>query len=146
MTGNQVSGDKSEEPKLSGNWKQVQTAIWLVGLAILAWQGWWWPGILVLVAISGLTEAGLKWYAGKQQADALELARQQDAIRNRATGLPDVCPNCGSPISENTVVWRGESSGTCPYCGSSVTGGKPSALTSSDSAASGSNGLAGADN
>ncbi len=127
---NELSVEEGADQGLSGSWKQVQTAIWLIGLAILAWQGWWWPGILVLVAISGLTEAALKWYAGKQEADALELTRQQDAIRNRAANLPDACPSCGSPISESSVVWQGESSGTCPYCGSSVMRGSASASTS----------------
>jgi len=48
---------EKEEKELPGPWRQIQSAIWLIGLAILAWQGWWWPGILVLVAISGLTQA-----------------------------------------------------------------------------------------
>jgi hypothetical protein len=124
---NAASGEERVDPELSGAWKKIQTAIWLIGLAILAWQGWWWPGILVLVAISGLTEAALHWYAGKQQSEAVAMAQQQEAIRQRAAKLPDVCPNCGSPISEENVVWKGASTGTCPYCGSSVTGGKASA-------------------
>jgi hypothetical protein len=124
---NAASGEERVDPELSGAWKKIQTAIWLIGLAILAWQGWWWPGILVLVAISGLTEAALHWYAGKQQSEAAAMAQQQEAIRQRAAKLPDACPNCGSPISEGSVVWKGASTGTCPYCGSSVTGGKASA-------------------
>ena len=127
MSGSAASGEDHVDPELSGAWKKVQTAIWLIGLAILAWQGWWWPGILVLVAISGLTEAALHWYVGKQQAEAAALVQQQEVVRQRAASLPDACPNCGSPISEESVVWKGVSTATCPYCGGSVTGGKSTA-------------------
>ncbi len=126
MTENEVSTEKQEKPDLPGHWKQVQTAIWLIGLAILAWQGWWWPGILVLVAISGLTEAAIHWYAGKQAAkataEASAQAEQKAIARARTENLPATCPNCGSPISEETVVWKGAASGVCPFCGSAVTG------------------------
>ncbi len=33
----------AHEPELPLPWKQVQSAIWLIGLAILFWQGWIWP-------------------------------------------------------------------------------------------------------
>ncbi len=42
----------------AGPWGNIQTVVWLVGLAILAWHGWWWPGILVLVAVSMVTARG----------------------------------------------------------------------------------------
>lgn len=93
---------------------KIQGAIWLIGLAILAWQGWWWPGILVLVAISGLTEAGLKWYANKQR-------HEQEVAAIRSTAVPATCPNCGSPISAATVKWTSDTTAVCPYCGSLVT-------------------------
>ncbi|MCB0158715.1 MAG: hypothetical protein KDD83_11340 [Caldilineaceae bacterium] len=93
---------------------KIQGAIWLIGLAILAWQGWWWPGILVLVAISGLTEAGLKWYANKQQ-------HAQTVAAVRRTAVPATCPNCGSPITADTVKWTSETTAACPYCGTVVT-------------------------
>jgi MFS superfamily sulfate permease-like transporter len=48
---------KEKETQLKNPWKSIQTAIWLVGLAILAWKDWWWPGILVLIALSILTQA-----------------------------------------------------------------------------------------
>ena len=40
--------DKAAEPELPQPWKRIQGAVWLIGLAILAWQGWWWPRILVV--------------------------------------------------------------------------------------------------
>ena len=48
-----MSDSDNGEKNLPMPWRKVQGAIWLIGLAILAWQDWWWPGILILVAISG---------------------------------------------------------------------------------------------
>jgi hypothetical protein len=50
-----------DQPKrrMVGPWRNLHGAIWLIGLAILAWQDWWWPGILVLIAISLILEAVL---------------------------------------------------------------------------------------
>jgi len=42
--------------KLTVPWRTIHMAIWLLGLAILYWQGWIWPGILVLIALSGVLE------------------------------------------------------------------------------------------
>ena len=48
--------------KLAGPWRSLHAAVWLIGLAILFWTNWRWPGILVLVAISGIIEALIKRY------------------------------------------------------------------------------------
>ncbi|MEZ4559202.1 MAG: hypothetical protein R2851_10235 [Caldilineaceae bacterium] len=89
MTEKQDKADAPEQTKddeLPFALGKIQGAIWLIGLALLAWQGWWWPGILVLVAISGLTEAGLKWYANKQQ-------HEETVAAVRRTAVPATCPN-----------------------------------------------------
>ena len=52
--------EKDSKKRLVGPWRSVHAAIWLIGLAVLAIFDWWWPGILVLVAISGLYEAYLR--------------------------------------------------------------------------------------
>ena len=110
------SKKKKDEDELPLPWAQVQTAIWLVGLAILAWQDWWWPGILVLVALSGLTQAEIRTFISrgvnaKQQAtEEIRLAWEQ------AEWLPDVCPNCGGPLSVSSVHWTSPSTADCPYC------------------------------
>ncbi len=69
--------EKAAEPELPASWKQIQTAIWLIGLAILAWQDWWWPGILVLLAISGLVQAGIQMYLSKQSQTQQEASEAQ---------------------------------------------------------------------
>ena len=83
------------------------------GIAILAWQGWWWPGILVLVALSGLLEAGMRAYAGRA---AHTEAVQQTRIRN----LPSNCPSCGGPLSPSAVTWVDDVTALCPYCKATI--------------------------
>jgi hypothetical protein len=102
-----VKGD--EEADLPLPWKQVQAAIWLIGLAILFWQGWIFPGILVLVAISGVTQALMQVYVKREQEK-----RQQ--TQRRTDWLPAKCPQCGGPLSVETVRWTGVDTADCPYC------------------------------
>jgi hypothetical protein len=103
----------TDESKLPPVWQQVQSAIWLVGIAILFWQGWWWPGILILAAISGLVQAAILAYVNRQ-------AETRTLERTREVYLPQSCPNCGGPISKATVRWTGSQTAACPYCGSSI--------------------------
>jgi hypothetical protein len=45
----------------SVEWGGVIGGIWLIGIAVLAITGWWWPGIMVLIGLSALVsgfEAG----------------------------------------------------------------------------------------
>jgi hypothetical protein len=122
---------KQEEDDLPAHWKSVQGAIWMLGLALLAWKGWWWPGILVLVAISGLTQAGLQWYLSRQKAAAQTSPQVQSSPSpspadpsagspnldaQRAAWLPPVCPQCGAPLGAGVVHWTGPDTGNCPYC------------------------------
>ena len=99
----------AEEPELPLPWKQIQSAIWLIGLAILFWQGWIWPGILALIAISGVSQALMQWYIKRQE-------EQRQATQRRSEWLPSKCPNCGGPLSVDTVHWTGPDTADCPYC------------------------------
>jgi hypothetical protein len=104
------------ERELPASWRKVHGAIWLLGLAILAWQGWWWPGILVLVAISGLAEALMQGYSSRTKQEMAQKEEVAQLDQERATWLPSVCPNCGGPISVSTVRWTGNYTADCPYC------------------------------
>jgi ribosomal protein L40E len=45
-------------------WGGIMGGLWLIGIAVLAVTGWWWPGIMVLVGISALVgglESGGSW-------------------------------------------------------------------------------------
>ncbi len=112
--------DKVEEPELPPDWKRIHGAIWLIGLAILAWKGWWWPGILVLVAISGVVEAGIRIYLSNQNKVQQAASTAADAAssleKERADWLPSICPNCGAPLSVTSVHWTGSTTADCPYC------------------------------
>ncbi len=100
---------KSNEPELPVPWQKIQGAIWMLGIAVLAWQDWWWPGILVLVAISGLAQGIVQLYSSRKKEET-------QLTQERAVWLPSVCPNCGGPISVSTVNWTGADTADCPYC------------------------------
>jgi hypothetical protein len=123
-----------EKQKLTGGWDSVHAAIWLIGLAIIAWQGWWWPGILVLVAISVLFEAVIKKIApdsfvtiNKEEKEAsfeqpIPVSPEQPAAQpyHRSDLLPTNCPKCGAPTRGHEVHWTGNQSADCSFCGSNL--------------------------
>ena len=109
-----------EDKELPAPWNRIQGAIWLVGLAVLAWKGWWWPGILVLVAMSGLTEAAIQVYLSRRNEAGVQVIQEQQLARERGEWLPDVCPNCGAPLSVSSVHWSGPNTADCPYCNANL--------------------------
>ncbi|MBV7327581.1 hypothetical protein KFU94_04825 [Chloroflexi bacterium TSY] len=94
-------------------WEQVQGAVWLIGLAIIAWQGWWWPGILVLVAISALVQGVVETVQKQQKAE-------RKLEKERSIALPDQCPNCGSPTNAENVKWTSKTAADCSFCGTQL--------------------------
>lgn len=112
-----------DDDELPVSWQRIQGAIWLVGIAILAWQGWWWPGILVLVAISGVFQAVVQMYLGRKEGETAATAQAAQLAQQRAAWLPPTCPQCGGPINVDSVRWTGENSAICPYCNANL---KPS--------------------
>lgn len=123
-------GKQKREKQLVGPWRNLHTAVWLIGLAILAWQGWWWPGILVLVAISVLIEALLMQFAPQAfedtapTADEVPTPAPSPAVppmpEHRLELLPSSCPKCGAPIRGDEVKWTGSQSADCSYCGANL--------------------------
>ncbi len=126
--------------KLTAPWGAIHSAIWLLGLAVLAWQGWWWPGILVLVAISVLAEAFIVQIAPGALDDDEDEDEEEAAVpesrpapapapaapapaaepEHRIELLPSECPKCGAPVHGNDVRWTGKQSADCPYCGANL--------------------------
>ena len=125
-----------QKSKLVGPWRDLHAGIWLIGLAILFWKGWWWPGILVLVAISMILEGLLKQYAPhafekegqtpfqspsqSPAAPAAPTAPSPASFDNRFEGLPSICPKCGGPVRWQEVKWTGTRSANCSYCGANL--------------------------
>lgn len=103
----------NDERALPKHYRALHGAIWLIGLAIIAWQGWWWPGILVLVAISVLVEAGLRMLADRT-------AHTETVHTTRVRNLPEHCPNCGGPLSPDSVTWANDVTAICPYCRAAI--------------------------
>jgi hypothetical protein len=108
------------EPNLPGLYAAVQSAIWLIGLAILFATGWWFPGILVLVAISGVTQALLAKMAASEEQKATDKAALAAAARTAAMAVPANCPTCGAAISAASVTWTGPTAAQCPYCKAAI--------------------------
>jgi hypothetical protein len=106
----------SEEHNLPQLYAAVQSAIWLIGLALLFWSGWWFPGILVLIAVSGITQALLAQMAKRDEEKASVAA----SARSAAMAVPSNCPTCGAAISANTVTWTGPTTAQCPYCKAAI--------------------------
>ncbi|MGL4651217.1 MAG: hypothetical protein ACRC1H_17555, partial [Caldilineaceae bacterium] len=99
---------------------KVQSAIWLLGIAVLAITGYWWPGILVLVAISGLTQAMIGVYVRNgEERSAAEAAARELAVA-RALALPANCPTCGAALDASKIAWRSDTVAACPFCSAAV--------------------------
>ncbi len=109
-------GKNEKDAEMPLPWQQIQSALWLVGLAIIAWQDWWWPGILVLAAFSGLFQAGVQLYLKKREEQQQVVEKRVELNQQRAAWLPAVCPQCGGPLSVESVQWSGDALGACPYC------------------------------
>ncbi len=111
-----ADNEQPKERNLPGIYAAVQSAIWLIGLALLAWTGWWFPGILVLVAISGITQALLKRMATSDE----EKAKTIENARAAALAVPANCPTCGAAISASSVTWTTPTTAACPYCKAAI--------------------------
>lgn len=124
---------KHRSTRIKGPWGSVQTAIWLIGLAILALNNWWWPGILVLVAISALSQAAIQAVAPEAVEELVEHeapagvapkplpTAPNPAQAEHPTGrLPSECPKCSAPVRGSEVHWTGPQSADCPYCGANL--------------------------
>lgn len=125
---------KEEEAELIGPWRSIHGAIWLIGLAILFWKGWWWPGILVLIAFSGIAESLIRQYIPDAVAKTIQppvppmslmpaippIQRADPPSEHRLDLLPTTCPSCGGPTRGHEVKWTGVQSADCPYCGTNL--------------------------
>jgi hypothetical protein len=124
--------------RLANPWDKLKVVLWLVGLVVLGITNWWWPGILVLVAISILYEVLLMKYfpssiekprpliqdtslpEGLNKPDGKDDKPIPDRNEHRIDLLPLTCPKCGGPIKGHSVNWTSQESADCPFCGTNL--------------------------
>jgi hypothetical protein len=70
----------------------------------------------VLVAISGLVQAGIQMHLSNRSKTQQEVSEAKTIAKERAEWLPSICPTCGAPVSISTVHWTGPATADCPYC------------------------------
>ena len=122
--------------QLKSPWDKIQSAVWMIGIAILFFTGDWWPGILFVAAASMIVEAVVQliipevveeaetapplpvrpapaWEAPPVAAPPAE----PPPPVYRTDLLPGSCPACGARVRENEVRWVSELSADCAYCG-----------------------------
>jgi hypothetical protein len=125
-----------DNTQLKGPWKSIHSAIWLIGLAILFWKGWWWPGILVLIALSALVQGAIQIMVPEaveemegagdkpEAPQPAPVETPKPAVATPAVHptqrLPSECPKCSAPIRGAEVHWTGPESADCPYCGTNL--------------------------
>ena len=134
--------NRDRKKKLVGPWRNIHGAVWLIGLAILAWRDWWWPGILVLIALSGVVEALIMQlapgsYVEEDKGEETPMSPAPSppvsspvsppakspapvAEERHPELLPSTCPKCGGPIRSQEAKWTGPRSADCPYCGAKL--------------------------
>lgn len=123
--------------------KNVQAAIWLIGLGILFWVGYIWPGILILIGLSMLVSVYMKEETPPVQPPAaaaplgssVKPAEQPEAPAAGdnlpailapegerlylASRLPEKCPACDAAMRANaeSLTWHEDKSFACMFCG-----------------------------
>jgi hypothetical protein len=127
-----MPGYYGHRSRIKGQWHGFHGALWMIGLAVLAWQGWWWPGILILIGISTILESALTQPAPFEEGRPLKASAPAPPAQpapfypvptvtvHPVDLLPSSCAQCGGPIRGHEVKWSGPKSAACPYCGSNI--------------------------
>ena len=130
-----MSSRKAKQ-ELVGIWRAFHIIIWAGGLYYLFTRGEFFPGILVLLAISAIYEALLRRYIPKAYEEQIQAepgslptvptpnpaasSTPPAALEHRLELLPQSCPSCNGPIRGYEVKWTGPQSADCPYCGTNL--------------------------
>ena len=118
--------------------KNVQSAVWLIGLGILFLLDAFWPGILILIGLSMLVQSLMPEEEKTPVPELHEEIKPDDTgdaegespldegipdpvpppLQVLASDLPKECPACGGPVAENAQAVKsvGEGIVLCPFC------------------------------
>ena len=119
----------------------IQAAVWLIGIGILLYTGYWWPGILILAGISMLVKTMTRPvlpmpphvqrddFSKPEEKDDFELPVSLPVPEENEVGtgdnvdlLPEHCPSCGGPVESGKVRWQGDRA-NCLFCGVNLLSG-----------------------
>ena len=125
--------------------KEIQNAIFWIGLGILWLTDSWWPGILILVGISMLmsTVIASSTRQTSPKAPVIENpispasplvkapappsqqktpgANPKPEAKITLNWLPETCDACGAPIAADEVYLDADKNAICPYCDHVIT-------------------------
>jgi len=120
----------------------LQAGIWIIGIGILGWLDFWWPGILFLIGIGTIAQAILPNRKQETPPDKLDEAWLEPSTNSQSSNefpektpeanspfsssppppaaarswLPTRCPACGAPLTPNEANWLASDRAECPYC------------------------------
>jgi hypothetical protein len=129
-----IKRKQEDEPMCRKN-RNLQAAIWLIGIGILALTHHWWPGILVLVGISMVAAAFIRGEDRSLPSPPASEDPTAPPVSPAVTSsipdapipphydlawLPAHCPKCGGPLNVNGLQILDGSHVTCPFCGSKI--------------------------
>lgn len=104
--------------------KALSSAVFLIGLAVLFATDSFWPGILVLIAVSGLVKAlGRSWerdgdpFSFEEGPSRASLASEQPT---QPLVYPANCPHCGASAPEVIQDARAGQKVVCEFCGATL--------------------------
>lgn len=101
--------------------ESLSGAIFLIGLAILFTFGWFWPGILVLLGITALTETLLRRWEPDEDDIPLKADHLAEPLTAKApVYYPARCPSCGAAAPEIVSATDREERVRCAYCQSTL--------------------------
>jgi hypothetical protein len=94
----------------------------------LFWQDWFWPGILILIGISGIFKAIARMTIKPTLVSPTEQDFQttnrpnfESPAQFPSLNLPSRCPNCGAPVTSNLILWSEDRKfASCAYCKSNI--------------------------
>jgi hypothetical protein len=118
--------------------RNLEGAFWMIGLAVLFFKGWFWPGILVLVALSAVFESVLTLIAPEVMDEETNAendmptpptppmppiapaVKVETPVVYPTASLPTNCPRCGAPARGHEVHWTSIHSADCAFCGANL--------------------------